>query len=136
MSMNFIYDLQVKLHQLLSSDEEISREVDRIYLSIVQDAKYPFLLINILKAEDTSKSIYPIYDVEFEICAFARDKNQGVLISLADKITNKLNLSTSQLKDYIIAGMRIVGITFNSSQDLVTSKLTMNYKALIKRHII
>ena len=134
--MNFIYDLQVKLHQLLSSDQEISREIERIYLSIVQDAKYPFLLINILKAEDTSKSIHPIYDVEFEICAFARDKNQGVLISLADKITDKLNLGAYQLQDYIIAGMRIVSVTFNSSQDLVTSKLTMHYKALIKRYMI
>jgi len=134
--MTFIYDFQIKLHQLLSSDEEIRLIADRIYLAIVQDAKYPFLLINILKAEDISKFMHPIYDVEFEICAFARDKNQGILISLADKITNRLNLKSSQLKDYIIAGMRLGDITFNSSQDLVTSKLTINYKALIKKDII
>jgi len=133
--MNFIYDFQIKLHQLFSNDKEIRLTVDRIYLSIVQDAKYPFLLINILKIENMSKFNNPIYDIEFEICAFARDKNQGILVSLADKITNKLNSKTYILKDYIIAGMRAGNITFKPSIDLITTKLSVNYKALIKKDI-
>jgi hypothetical protein len=136
MSINFIYDLQVKLYQLFANDQEISKDIDNIYLAVVQDAQYPFLLIKILKLEDISESLHPIYDVEFEICAFAKGKNQNILILLADKIANKLNLGSTYLKDYIIAGIRVTNITFDNSQDLVTSKLTMTYKALIKREMI
>jgi hypothetical protein len=133
MSLNFIHDFQMTLYNLLSGDEEIRLSVDRIYLSVVQDAKYPFLLINILKAEDMSKFSCAIYNIEFEISAFARDKNQGFLVAMADKITNKLGLSTNQFKDYIIAGMKLQEVTFHRGQDLITTKLTSNYKALIKK---
>jgi hypothetical protein len=133
MSLNFIHDFQMTIYNLLSGAEEIRLNVDRIYLSVVQDAKYPFLLINILKAEDISKFSYAIYNIEFEICIFARDKNQGTLISLADKITNKLSSENNQLKDYIIAGTKLQEIVFHRSQDLVTNKLVILYKTLLKK---
>ncbi len=136
MSLNFIQDFQQSLYKLLSGDSEIRLSVDRIYLSVVQDAKYPFLLINILKIENISKIMQDIYSIDFEICAFARDKNRAILSALADKIINRLIGDTlgqtSFMGNYSIASIKACNLSFSGSLDLITTKLTINYKALLK----
>ncbi len=132
MSVNFIHDFHMTIYKLLSNDQDIRLSVDRIYISVVQDAKYPFLLINILKVENISRLGQDIYQVEFEISAFARDKNQGLLTLLAEKITNKLTANSCILQDYIVAGMKACNINFQRSADLITTRLTIDYKALLK----
>ncbi|WP_417904753.1 Rpn family recombination-promoting nuclease/putative transposase [Candidatus Tisiphia endosymbiont of Micropterix aruncella] len=132
MSVNFIHDFHMTIYKLLSSDQDIRLSVDRIYISVVQDAKYPFLLINILKVENISRLDQNIYEVEFEISAFARDKNQGLLTLVAEKITNKLTANACILQDYIVASMKACNINFQRSSDLITTKLTIDYKALLK----
>lgn len=134
MTVNFIQDFQMTIYKLLSGDSDIRLSVDRIYLSVVQDAKYPFLLINIVKAENISKVIQDIYQVDFEIIAFARDKHQGLLTSLADKITNKLTEKSFILQNYIVAGIKACSMNFQRSNDLITTKLTINCKALLKEN--
>jgi hypothetical protein len=133
MALSFIHDFHMKLHKLLSGDEKIRLKIDRVYISVVQDAKYPFLLINILRAVNLSKPELEMFEVEFEICIFARDKNQGNLTLLADLINTKLNPKNCHFNGYIIAGMRSQSINFQRGQDLITSKLTMLYKTLIKQ---
>ena len=135
MSVNFLYEFHLKLHNLLSTEVKISKMVDKIYISVVQDAKYPFLLINMLSANNISKFTDEIYEVEFEICIFSRDKNQGNLTLLADLIKAKLNLTNSHFIKYIIAGIRLGSVSFERSSDLITTKLIMNYKALIKQSV-
>ncbi len=132
MSVNFIHDFHMTIYKLLSNDQDIRLSVDRIYISVVQDAKYPCLLINILKVENISRLDQNIYEVEFEISAFARDKNQGLLTLLAEKITNKLTANACILQDYIVASMKACNINFQRSSDLITTKLTIDYKALLK----
>ncbi|MDR0774304.1 MAG: hypothetical protein LBE72_03210 [Rickettsia sp.] len=61
MSVNFIHDFHMTIYKLLSNDQDIRLSVDRIYISVVQDAKYPFLLINILKVENISRLNQNIY---------------------------------------------------------------------------
>ncbi|MCC8399482.1 MAG: hypothetical protein LN563_02775 [Rickettsia endosymbiont of Platyusa sonomae] len=136
MSVNFIHDFHMSIYNLLSREPDIRLSVDRIYISVVQDAKYPFLLVNILKVENISRLGQDIYQVEFEISAFARDKNQGLLTLLAEKITNKLTANSCILQDYIVAGMKACNINFQRSSDLITTKLTIDYKALLKENRI
>ncbi|XVN43251.1 MAG: hypothetical protein RCG15_02940 [Candidatus Rickettsia vulgarisii] len=133
MSRNFINDFQQTIYRLLSGDDEIRLSIDKIYLSVVQDAKYPFLLINILNIKNISQYIQDIYEINFEICVFARDKNSVILTSLADKITNKLITYSSDR--YNIASIKACNINFSRSADLITSKLTVNYKALLKSNL-
>lgn len=133
MSFNFIHDFQIRIHRLLSLDEKIRLSVDRIYVAVVQDAKYPFLLINVLKTEDVSKFDLNMYNVEFEIAAFARDKNQGVLISLLEMVTNKLTSVSCNFDDYKISGIKSGEINFVHSQDLLTTKLSIMYKILLQK---
>jgi hypothetical protein len=136
MSFSFIHDFQMNLYRILASDKDISSKIDKIYLSVVQDAKYPFLLINMLQIDDISKFSQMIYSVTFEICIFARDKNHTISMMLADKITNKLSISHNYFKDYIVAGIKSQNITFARSQDLISSKLTIHYRVLLKKELL
>lgn len=131
MSFNFINNFQVQLHQLLAREEFINQTVNNIYLSVTQDAKYPFILINILKAEDVSRFHYNIYNIDFEICVFARDKNQKILTLLADKIINTIKIDLNSSIEYEILGIESAEIIFNKSQDLITTKLSIPYKATL-----
>ena len=133
MSLNFLHDFQLKLYNVLNNEQGIKQIVDKIYLSVVQDAKYPFLLINIIHANNLSKFDHEIYEIGFEICVFVRDKNQENLTILANLINKKLNSINLDAVGYIIAGIRSGIINFERSQDLLTTKLIMNYQALIKQ---
>lgn len=138
MSLNFIQDFQLLVYRLLSDDSDIRLSVDKIYLSVVQDAKYPFLLLNIVQIENISQFMQDIYAIDFEICGFARDKNRVLLTNLADKITNKLRVGpyiASPTRDYSVASMKACNISFTGSLDLITTKLTINYKALLKSNL-
>lgn len=135
MSLNFIHNFQQTIYRLLSGDDEIRLNIDKIYLSVVQDAKYPFVLINILNIENISQYAQDIYEVMFEICVFARDKNSVILTNLADKITNKLVANHYLSDSYYVASIKAANINFSRSADLITSKLTINYKALLKSNL-
>ena len=135
MSLQFIHDFQVKIYQLLANNRGVSTQIDKIYLSVVQDAKYPFLLITILNVVNLSRFDQAIYEIDFEIAGFARDKNQGILTSLADKITAVLTMRNCAFQEYILAGLNMLEVKFARSQDLITTKLTINYKALIKKEV-
>lgn len=133
MALDFIHNFQTHLYRTLCEDEQIRLSVDNIYLSVTQDAKYPFLLINIIKIKDLSQFTSKIYEVEFEICAFARDKSQKILAPLADKIVTKLTAENCKIIGYAVAGIKTGAINFQRGHDLLTTKLSINYVALIKK---
>jgi hypothetical protein len=135
MSFKFIQDFQINLYKILAENSELQKIVNNIYFSVVQDAKYPFLLINILKISNNSKFNQSIYDIEFEICIFARDKNNSILISIAKLIIAILEIKVATFEDYMIIGIKPSEITFNSSQDLVTHKMGIHYKTILRERI-
>lgn len=135
MAVNFIQDFQIAIYKLLSDDRDIRLSVDKIYLSVVHDAKYPFILINILQIKNLSKLFQNIYQLEFEISAFARDKNHGLFNILAERISNILTNNACRLQNYVVAGIKLCNINFQRSNDLITNKLVINYQALLKEII-
>ncbi len=136
MSLTFIHDFQNQLYKTLYEDSEIKSSVKKIYLGAVQDGKTPFLLITILKAEDFSRHLESIYSVEFRISAYAKDNHHKLLIKLADRVVTLISDSNNNFAGYIIAGIKANNIQFEKAKDLVLNKLTINYKALIKREIL
>ena len=135
MSLTFIDEFQKQLYSVLSQEKEIMNYIKKIYFGTVQDGKSPFLLINIIKAEDLSLHLESIYSVEFQIAAYAKDHNYQLLVKLADQIVRTLNSISSHFSGYIIAGIKANDLKFEKAKDLVLNKLTINYKALIKRGI-
>jgi hypothetical protein len=135
MSLTFIHDFQNQLYLWLSHDAAITEVTNKIYFGAVQDGKAPFLLINISKVEDLSLYLEAIYSVEFQISAYAKDQNHQLLTKLADRIVKVLESSEGQFLGYMVAGIKANSLCFEKAKDLVLNKLTINYKALIKKEV-
>lgn len=133
MSITFINDFQKQIYQILSEDAEISASVSKIYFGAVQDGKCPFLLISIQEAEELSLHVAQIYSVEFQISAYAKDHHHKLLTSLADRVVLVLNNTQILFNDFGVAGIKANKITFEKAKDLVLNKLSISYKALIRR---
>ena len=128
---DFIYNFQLSLYKLLINDNEIKTKINKIYFSAIQDAKYPFLLVNILNVNNISTNIQNIVQLEFEICIFTNDKNRNLALGLAGKIENKIKRHAFEN----VAGIKATKIEFQASKDLVSTKLAMNYQTLLKQPI-
>lgn len=135
MSLNFIYNLQLKIHQMLTENEELKKHIKEIYLSTIQDGIYPFILVNLLKIDDKSKLAQVIYSVDFELCIFSRDKNKKHLLQISDLINGIIIPKNLAFGSYNIAGVKLNDLTFDEAKDLVHNKLTMSYKSLLKKEL-
>jgi hypothetical protein len=133
MSLKFVHEFHLRIYKTLTSNRELRTKVDKIYLASTQETKYPFLLIKIVSVKNLSKPNFGIYEVHFEISAFARDKTQGILMSLADSINQALIFKDEDLEEYIIAGLNLTNVEFTQGQDLITTKLNIEYKTLLKQ---
>ncbi|WP_236609797.1 hypothetical protein [Rickettsia gravesii] len=45
------------MYKLLINNNEIKTKINKIHFSVVQDAKYPFLLVNILNVNNISTNV-------------------------------------------------------------------------------
>lgn len=136
MSLNYIHQFQMHIFQTLSNDLNVRTSVDKIYLSIPHDAKYPFLAINTINSINLSQNYIVIYEVSFEICIFTRDKTQYATMYLADKVSNAIHNIHNNFADYIIAGIRLNEIKFEKAKDLISNKASMFYKVAIKPEVL
>lgn len=135
MSLTFIHDFQNRIYTSLLYDEAISNLVKKIYIGTIQDGQSPFLVINITKAEDISVHKVAIYKIEFQITAYAKDKNHILLVTLSDLIIKNLADINAAFSDYCIDGIKANNIIFDKAKDLVLNRLVIHYKALIKKMI-
>lgn len=133
MSLSFIHDFQKQLYSMLSGDRQIIDSIEKIYFGAVQDGKTPFLLITIQKAQDLSRHLEFIYSIDFQISAYAKDHNYQLLVKLADRVIKVISIEDNYFSGYVVAGIRVNNLQFDKAQDLVLNKLTINYKALIKK---
>jgi hypothetical protein len=54
-------------------------------------------------------------------------------MSLADSINQALIFKDEDLEEYIIAGLNLTNVEFTQGQDLITTKLNIEYKTLLKQ---
>lgn len=135
MSLSFVHDFQNKIYSSLTLDTELMNIVKKVYIGTIQDGKTPFLLINIVKADDLSIHKIALYSVEFQIFAFAKDTNHSLLVSLSDLIVKNLANMNSLFDEYSIEGMKANNISFDKAKDLVLNRLVINYKSFIRRGV-
>lgn len=128
MSIQFIYNFQSKLYELLSSHINLPK----VYLSVQQDAKYPFILINLQKALNLSKHDIATYEVVFEICIFARDKAQENILKTASIISTVINPENLNMSECKMLSMKDQEMEWVRGHDLLTTKLVVGYKGLIQ----
>jgi len=132
MSLQFIYQFQARIYELLSQEQTIRQKVVGIYLSVQHDAKYPFILVSMLKSKNLSKYDLSNYELDFEIGIFARDKTQEFLMQLASQINSVLKLSVLGSGNYNVISLRENGLEFIRGHDLLTNKVAISYSATLQ----
>ena len=133
MSIKFVDQFHRKIYEILSENKNVRSEVQNIYLSISQDGKYPFILIDIINVNDLSRYDDFIFEIGFEISIFARDRNKGKLLSIANDISTCLTAESCGFQQYLVAGLKVKSLEFQKAGDMLLDKLTMNYQSLIKK---
>lgn len=132
--MSIIHIFYLKIYELLSSSLKIKNVVDNIYIKLVQDAKYPFLVVRINNITNMSNFNANIYDIDFTISIFTKDRNYLVPAQLAEYIIEEINNKKIKFSEYELLGVRLNRIDMDESTDLVTSKMEMKFKtSLIKK---
>ncbi len=104
----------------------------KVYLSVQQDAKYPFILITMNKATNLSKHDFATYEIDFEICIFTREKAQETLLKLAANISNLMRSETLSTEQFQVISVKDQNLDFVRGHDLLTTKLIISYKGLIQ----
>lgn len=132
MSLSFISVLQEKLYEVLKRHELFRLMNIGVYFAVQQDAKYPFILINILKSSNLSNASVERYEVDFELCIFVRGKGQDTLLKIGNAITNLLKVENLSSEHYHLIGINNKFSEWVRGQDLMTMKLVINYKALLR----
>lgn len=131
MPLKSVGSFQRKIYEVLIEDEKLKQEVVGVYLSVQQDAKYPFILLNLLKLDDFSKYNKFSYEIEFEICLFGKDKNQEKLLYILDHITNLMKPHMVGIADYHVVAIKFSKTEWVRGQDNLTIKIITKYKALL-----
>ena len=133
MSLDFIHRFQLQIHQILTQNEPLREHVRQIHLSVIDGGNYPFIMINILHAENNSLPSLSMYLVEFEICIFSKEPNKKSLITISNLVAPLLLPRSIVMDGYTVAGIRLNNLVFNDAKDLLHNKLAMCYKAIIKK---
>ena len=81
-----------------------------------------------MNVNNISTNVQNIIQLEFEICIFTHDKNRNIALNLASKISDKIERHSFEN----VAGIKANKIEFQTSKDLVSTKLVMNYQTLLK----
>ena len=124
MSLKSIYLFQSKLYERLVGIASLPKT----YLSVQQDAKYPFILINLFKVYNLSEYTLSKYAIDFEICVFGRDKSQENILSIATKIEDAINPTVFNE----VLSIKVQNVEWVRAHDLLTTKLVINYKGLLE----
>ena len=131
MSLQSIGHFQKAIYEMLKTDEQLAKMVAGIYLSVQQDAKYPFVLVSLISLQDVSKYSKKIYDIDFEIALFTRDRMQEPILKIADHISHLMESKPIGIAEANVISMRKNSIEWVRGQDGMTNKLVMKYKGII-----
>ena len=131
MSLQSIGHFQKAIYEMLKMDEQLAKMVAGIYLSVQQDAKYPFVLVSLISLQDVSKCSKKIYDIDFEIALFTRDRVQEPILKIADHISHLMESKPIGIAETNVISMRKNSIEWVRGQDGMTNKIVMKYKGII-----
>lgn len=134
MSLQSVGKFQRRIYESLASDANLLGKISGIYLSAPRDAKYPFLLINLLKMNDLSKYVRYNYELEFEIVLICKDHNQERILSIADYVIDLINPNIQGLSEYQILSLKFLNANWEKSSSTGSSKISLNFRALIAGH--
>lgn len=131
MSLQSIGHFQKYIYEILKNNAQLCQNVQGIYLSVQQDAKYPFILINLLELKDVSKYSKKIYEIDYEIAIFSRERSQEPILKIADHVTDLMGLQSAGIAPANLISMKKNSMEWIRGSDGTSNKLVMKYKAML-----
>ena len=131
MSYNFINKFQQRLYELISSLDLVKQHIKKILFTSRQDELFPVIFVQVNNVSDLSKYDYELFEVDFDISIYWKNKNTELALSIASAIKNTLIPENCSFDKYITAGISCNNLSTEQAKDLVSSKLKLEYKTLI-----
>ena len=131
MSLSLIHSFEYTLYETLKNKEIVSSLTSSIYLSIQQNAKQPFILVNIEKITNVMNICSKYYEIDFQICIFDNQKTKSSLLKIAGAVSEVVIPYNLQSNIFFVISTNFITSEFIKGQDLLTTKLVLNYKALL-----
>ena len=103
----------------------------KIYIGPVHNIKPPFISIAITKAENKSHLNKKLYNIDFVVSIFTKDKNYNQLLLMSDVIVRNIDKLSKINSEYYILGAKADKIDFITAKDLVTHKADIYYHSSI-----
>lgn len=131
MSYDFINKFQQRLHSLISDIDLVNQHIKKILFSSKQDEIFPVIFVQIDNVRDLSKYDYEMFQVDFDISIYWKDKNTELALAISSKIKEALTAENCKFDKYIAVGVSCHNLSIEQSKDLVSTKLKLEYKSLI-----
>lgn len=131
MSLQFIGLFQKSLYEILNTDAELKNMIPQIYISVQQDAKYPFILLSFLHLNDVSKYSKKIYEMEFEISIFTRDKLQENTLRVAEHISKLIREKSIGVGEGNLVSLSRNSLEWVRGNEITSGKMVMKYMGRI-----
>ncbi len=131
MSYDFINKFQHRLYELISSIDLVQKHIKKILFTSKQDEVFPVIFVQINNVRDLSKYNYEMFELDFDISIYWKDKNTELAVAIASDIKNTITAENCRFDKYIAAGISCNNLSIEQARDLVSSKLKLEFKTLI-----
>lgn len=132
MSYSFIDEFLEHLYKIVHQISFVQNgSIKGVYLNVNDREEFPCIYIMIRSIEDKSRFDNKMYQIEFEILVYVRQQGNKFLIQLASEIQSILTEKNCAFAAYDVIGVANNKIDFAQARDLISSKLSMYYQAMI-----
>lgn len=128
----FIDNFLGRIYELIQQTESVQNgDVKGIYFNVNNREEFPCVYIIINAIEDKSKFDQKMYEIEFEISIHSREQGRNFLTRFASEIKRVIMQKNCSFHGYDVIGLTNDIVNFDQARDLISNKMTMQYKAMI-----
>lgn len=131
MSLNFITSFQQEIYKVINDSAEIKASISTIKLGPAFEAQPPAIVIGLRNISNLSTPLKKLYEVDFHIEIYMKNKNYTMLSNMANIVVNHIEKMKKSASTYTIISTRSQKIDFTTAKDLVIHKGTIIFKSSI-----
>jgi len=135
MSISLSVEFQQNLYKSMERNGELKALVANIYQSTKTNPKYPYILQHVNSVKRLKSSLVDSYCILGEINIFVRDNSFSDFKNIISKIEQIFKTHSSVPANYNFISAKITEADFTPSQDQLTTRLKLNYEALIQSRL-
>lgn len=129
-----IQQFQNDLYNLLNNNQEIQKNLYNVYLNYQKNSRTPFIVIELLKANNIASCYLITYDLNFSISIFTSNSYTDKHATISKQIQSILTPKQFIQKHYSVVSLGIQSISWHADKQLIINKLSLNYKSILQQY--